>query len=284
MSVPGYEDHQRVLRLLREAEAEVERLRGLYAEEKALYEKTWPLLVDERAEVERLRAQELRINALADRAAESEQEVARLTQRVRDLEGAHALGTALIGNLRAEVARLSELGRRQWGCDGVHRGIGTPACPFEPHHHHDDRCIPGLTRQAERLTQMMQRIAEDVLPEPVRYDDLTPEMVRDGFIKAWNERGVEVEDWKRKYREADHEEYWKLRAEVERLLTMTKSEQARADAMARALEAVLDADQRERDEGGRWIGGGPGGYYRDAIRDVRVALAAFRTMPRGDKA
>ncbi len=86
----------------------------------------------------------------------------------------------------------------------------------------------------------------------------------------------------------DHQRVLRLlreaEAEVERLLTMTKSEQARADAMARALEAVLDADQRERDEGGRWIGGGPGGYYRDAIRDVRVALAAFRTMPRGDKA
>jgi hypothetical protein len=43
--------------------------------------------------------------------------------------------------------------------------------------------IRKVLRWEERLVQMMQRIAEDVLPEPVRYDDLTPEMVRDGFIR-----------------------------------------------------------------------------------------------------
>jgi protein gp37 len=32
----------------------------------------------------------------------------------------------------------------QRGCGGTHRGIGTPDCPREPHHHHDERCRPGL--------------------------------------------------------------------------------------------------------------------------------------------
>lgn len=32
----------------------------------------------------------------------------------------------------------------QRGHDGTHCGIGTPECPRERHHHHDDRCEPGL--------------------------------------------------------------------------------------------------------------------------------------------
>lgn len=32
----------------------------------------------------------------------------------------------------------------QRGCDGQHHGIGTPECPRELHHHHDERCGPGL--------------------------------------------------------------------------------------------------------------------------------------------
>jgi hypothetical protein len=43
--------------------------------------------------------------------------------------------------------------------------------------------IRRVLRWEERLVQMMQRIAEDVLPDPVRYDDLTPEIVRDAFIR-----------------------------------------------------------------------------------------------------
>lgn len=30
----------------------------------------------------------------------------------------------------------------QWGHDGRHRGRGTPDCPRELHHHHDERCDP----------------------------------------------------------------------------------------------------------------------------------------------
>jgi protein gp37 len=32
----------------------------------------------------------------------------------------------------------------QRGCGGTHRGVGTPDCPREPHHHHDERCGEGL--------------------------------------------------------------------------------------------------------------------------------------------
>jgi protein gp37 len=32
----------------------------------------------------------------------------------------------------------------QRGCNGKHRGVGTPDCPREPHHHHDDRCDRGI--------------------------------------------------------------------------------------------------------------------------------------------
>jgi protein gp37 len=32
----------------------------------------------------------------------------------------------------------------QRGCGSTHRGIGTPDCPREPHHHHDNRCNNGI--------------------------------------------------------------------------------------------------------------------------------------------
>jgi protein gp37 len=43
----------------------------------------------------------------------------------------------------------SNLGGTRWiggqrGCAGMHRGIGSADCPKEPHHHHDDRCKPGI--------------------------------------------------------------------------------------------------------------------------------------------
>lgn len=41
------------------------------------------------------------------------------------------------------------LGGTRWiggqrGCGGTHEGDGSPGCPREPHHHHDDRCKRGL--------------------------------------------------------------------------------------------------------------------------------------------
>jgi protein gp37 len=43
----------------------------------------------------------------------------------------------------------SSLGGTRWiggqrGCAGEHHGRGTPECPRTLHHHHDDRCAPGL--------------------------------------------------------------------------------------------------------------------------------------------
>lgn len=31
-------------------------------------------------------------------------------------------------------------GRLQWGHDGMHHGNGSPDCPRELHHHHDEFC------------------------------------------------------------------------------------------------------------------------------------------------
>lgn len=45
----------------------------------------------------------------------------------------------------------------QYGCAGRHHGIGTPDCPRELHHHHDERCErPG----ADALTDRRQRARE----------------------------------------------------------------------------------------------------------------------------
>lgn len=38
----------------------------------------------------------------------------------------------------------------QWGCGGSHRGDGSPGCPRERHHHHDERCFPPAFIQAEQ--------------------------------------------------------------------------------------------------------------------------------------
>jgi len=51
----------------------------------------------------------------------------------------------LLGPLSLE----GSLGGTRWiggqrGCDGTHVGDGRSDCPRHPHHHHDDRCGPGL--------------------------------------------------------------------------------------------------------------------------------------------
>lgn len=51
--------------------------------------------------------------------------------------------------LLGRVSLNSSLGGTRWmggsrGCCGMHRGIGTPECPRELHHHHDERCKKGL--------------------------------------------------------------------------------------------------------------------------------------------
>jgi hypothetical protein len=54
------------------------------------------------------------------------------------------------------------------------------------------RALEEAQAEVERLTQMMERIGEDVLPDPVRYADLTPEIVRDAFIQRWNALSEEL--------------------------------------------------------------------------------------------
>lgn len=39
------------------------------------------------------------------------------------------------------VARLKQ-GDHSFGHAGRHHGVGTPECPRELHHHHDEFCIP----------------------------------------------------------------------------------------------------------------------------------------------
>lgn len=51
--------------------------------------------------------------------------------------------------LLEKVSLDSNLGGTRWiggrrGCDGTHHGIGTPDCPRQLHHHHDDRCRKGI--------------------------------------------------------------------------------------------------------------------------------------------
>jgi hypothetical protein len=42
----------------------------------------------------------------------------------------------------SHMSRIEALkqGRTDWGCQGRHHGNGTPECPRELHHHHDDFC------------------------------------------------------------------------------------------------------------------------------------------------
>lgn len=47
------------------------------------------------------------------------------------------------------LSLMSSIGGTRWiggqrGCGSTHRGIGSPDCPKEPHHHHDELCKPGL--------------------------------------------------------------------------------------------------------------------------------------------
>jgi protein gp37 len=46
-------------------------------------------------------------------------------------------------NLNSSLGGTLWIGGQQ-GCGGMHHGIGTPECPHELHHHHDDRCKQGI--------------------------------------------------------------------------------------------------------------------------------------------
>lgn len=59
---------------------------------------------------------------------------------VRWVSAEPLLGTV---NLRSSVGGTLWIGGQR-GCGAMHNGIGTPECPRERHHHHDDRCNRGL--------------------------------------------------------------------------------------------------------------------------------------------
>jgi hypothetical protein len=46
-------------------------------------------------------------------------------------------------DLRCSIGGTRWIGGQR-GCDGTHHGIGTPDCPRELHHHHDDLCRRGI--------------------------------------------------------------------------------------------------------------------------------------------
>lgn len=60
--------------------------------------------------------------------------------------------------LVAEVERLTDLSRLQWGCAGTHRGTGAPGRPREPHHHHDERCVPGMAALLAEARAEVERL------------------------------------------------------------------------------------------------------------------------------
>lgn len=81
-----------------------------------------------------------------------------------DLDG-HMCITSLQAELRGRDERIAEvekLGRLQWGCAGEHRGNGTPDCPKFMHHHHDERCIPGLRNRLKAAEVENVRLKEQL--------------------------------------------------------------------------------------------------------------------------
>lgn len=80
----------------------------------------------------------------------------------------------------------------QYGHAGQHHGIGTPECPADLHHHHDERCEP--------LDEALQRIADD-LGEPIEIvremSDAIECCADEGNLEARSER-----------RQATREAYW----------------------------------------------------------------------------
>lgn len=82
---------------------------------------------------------------------------------------------AKLAAAEAKLAEVERLGARQWGCAGTHRGTGAPGCPKEPHHHHDERCVPGLQarlaeveREADRLASELETAEHDLAAAEAR--------------------------------------------------------------------------------------------------------------------
>lgn len=74
---------------------------------------------------------------------EADRDVPRLLQvpaRVRFLSIEPMLGSI---DLKKDLGGTLWIGGQR-GCGGTHHGVGTPECPRERHHHHDNRCSKGL--------------------------------------------------------------------------------------------------------------------------------------------
>lgn len=114
------------------------------------------------------------------------------------------------------MSEFQDLGRgmTQYGHAGQHHGIGTPECPRELHHHHDERCDP-LADRRQRAREAFQDAsglgdngwhANDLAIETatrVRVDDEIMHAYRmavlhdganAGVIAAFRAAGFEVED------------------------------------------------------------------------------------------
>lgn len=99
-------------------------------------------------------AEELTFEVVAMKQAAMEDH-ARLLSRIAELEAA-------IRDRAERIAEVEKLGRLQWGCAGEHRGNGTPDCPKFMHHHHDERCIPGLRNRLKAAEVENVRLNEEI--------------------------------------------------------------------------------------------------------------------------
>lgn len=74
------------------------------------------------------------------------------------------------------VADAEELAAQQdRECSGQHRGIGSPECPRQLHHHHDEKCEAGKRRAAS----LRHLIAEIGKAEASTRKNLAPTVVMD---------------------------------------------------------------------------------------------------------
>lgn len=56
----------------------------------------------------------------------------------------------------------------QYGHEGRHHGIGTPDCPRDLHHHHDERCEPpGAAGLADRRQRAREAFWDRLAPPPI---------------------------------------------------------------------------------------------------------------------
>jgi hypothetical protein len=63
----------------------------------------------------------------------------------------------------------------QYGHEGRHHGVGTPDCPRDLHHHHDERCErPGVTAARAAVAALRDR----------------RQRARETFHDEWSRRGV----------------------------------------------------------------------------------------------